>query len=522
MFQSVKIFPPIGVARLGNSQSDYFIGPERLADPDVPSGSFRDVDGLIKRQAARFRIFGLDANGVATEINLDNAESITWTVHIANTKAAADKFFGKAEANPGPRNSNVIVDRGQLKLDPGPITVSGANPGFVNLDQSSANGLAKEVSIDQQFLGQRIQLSLGTLTTDDKGRLLVLAGHGESKSPNGTSIHSGNFANHDGWYDDIADGSVTATVRLNDGSTPLVAGAWVLCAPPKFAPGIRVVVTLYDTLFQTAVDKDPSLDPFTDPAFQPSIATDVLPILTRAAGMHWVYSNGLEQFNPATSFHHTFNVLSNMPLTARGRILNRLSIPAATSGTPGTGGGDMPKMWSDLYPNGPNGSLTRVQYKMIENWAAGTAVPGTTPAPTDPITPDGLTRAALEACVGAAFYPGIEASWKIRDVFPFVEPFRLDSSRISPGDVTSQMSLPWQSDFLDCAAESGNAGDELVWWPAQRPINVLKSGSNTYVRWARFDETDTVDMSIDQILTGWSKLGFLIQSNGRFEETQRG
>ncbi|HTP31043.1 MAG TPA: LodA/GoxA family CTQ-dependent oxidase [Candidatus Acidoferrales bacterium] len=522
MFQSVKIFPPIGVARLGNSPSGYFIGPERPADPDVPSGGFRDANGLIKRQAARFRIYGFDAAGAATEINLDNAQSITWTVHVANTKAAADKFFGKAEPNPGPRNPSVTANRDQLKLDPGPVSVSGANPNFEDLGQSAANGLAKEFRIDQQFLGKHIQLTLGTATTDDKGRLLVLAGNGESKSPTGTSIHGGNFANHDGWYDDVADGVVTATVRLNDGSTPLVASAWVLCAPPKFAPGIHVVVTLYDTLFQAAVDRDPSLDPFNKPAFQPSIAADILPLLTRAANMRWVYARGRQQFNPATSFHHTLSSLNNLPLPARSRIFDKLSTPSSTPGNPGTGGGDMPKMWSDLYPNGPNGTLTRIQFKMVQQWAAGSSVPGTAPSPADPITPDGLTRAALDACVGAAFYPGIEASWKIRDVFPFVEPFRLDSSRMNPGDVTSQMSLPWQSDFLDCAAESGNAGDELVWWPAQRPLNVLKPGSNTYVPWGRFADTDTGDMSIDQILTGWSKLGFLVESNGRYEETQRG
>jgi hypothetical protein len=521
MFQSVKIFPPIGVARLGKSASDYFIGPERPADPDVPAGGFRDAGGLIKRQAAHFRLFGFDAAGAPTEINLDNAQSITWTVHIANTKAAADQFFGKAEANPGPRNPTV-VNRDQLKLDPGPLTVAGANPGFADLSQSAANGLAKEFTIDQQFLGQQIRLTLGTVTTDDKGRLLVLGGHGESASPTGVSIHTGNFANHDGWYDDIADGVVTATVRLNDGSTPVVASAWVLCAPRKYAPGIHTIVTLYDTLFQAAVDHDPSLSPFSNPAFQPSLAADILPILTRAANMRWVYARGALQFKPATSFHHTLSTLMNMPPAARTTVFNRLSTPSNTPGAPGTGGGDMPKMWSDLYPDGPNGTLTRIQYQMMQMWMAGATVPGTAPSPADPITPDGLTRAALDACIGAAFYPGIEASWKIRDVFPFVEPFRLDASAMNPGDVSSQMSLPWQSDFLDCAAENGNNGSELVWWPAQRPINVLKPGSNTYIPWARFNDTDTGQMSIDQILAGWSKLGFLVQSSGRFEETQRG
>src|SRR6202045_1908305 len=31
--------------------------------------------------------------------------------------------------------------------------------------------------------------------------------------------------------------------------------AWVICPPPKFAPPIGTIITLYDTLLQVAVDK---------------------------------------------------------------------------------------------------------------------------------------------------------------------------------------------------------------------------------------------------------------------------
>ena len=64
------------------------------------------------------------------------------------------------------------------------------------------------------------------------------------------------------------------------------------------------------------------------------------------------------------------------------------------------------------------------------------------------------SKAALEACVGGAFFPGIEVSWKVRDVFRYVEPFRLDPECLSPGDISQQMSLPWQTDFVDCAYEA--------------------------------------------------------------------
>jgi hypothetical protein len=63
--------------------------------------------------------------------------------------------------------------------------VSGKNANFTDLAHSRTAGMAKEFTINQEFLGHVIQLSLGTATTDDQGRLLVLGGHGESKS--GTS-----------------------------------------------------------------------------------------------------------------------------------------------------------------------------------------------------------------------------------------------------------------------------------------------------------------------------------------------
>src|SRR6266852_7609878 len=61
-----KIHPGIGIARVGNSPDGYFIGPEAPCDPRevaAPDGSFKDTDGRIKRQAARFRIYAYDRKG---------------------------------------------------------------------------------------------------------------------------------------------------------------------------------------------------------------------------------------------------------------------------------------------------------------------------------------------------------------------------------------------------------------------------------------------------------------------------
>ena len=52
------IHPGIGVARIGNSKTDYYIGPEVTAPQPQNPGYYRDAAGAIKRQAARFYVYG--------------------------------------------------------------------------------------------------------------------------------------------------------------------------------------------------------------------------------------------------------------------------------------------------------------------------------------------------------------------------------------------------------------------------------------------------------------------------------
>jgi hypothetical protein len=64
----VKIHPAIGVARLGDSPDDFFIGPERLWDPPAPAGGFKDDQCRVKRQAARFRVFAYHDDNTVQEL----------------------------------------------------------------------------------------------------------------------------------------------------------------------------------------------------------------------------------------------------------------------------------------------------------------------------------------------------------------------------------------------------------------------------------------------------------------------
>ena len=83
----------------------------------------------------------------------------------------------------------------------------------------------------------------------------MLGGRGKSESvPPGAPLRE--FMNNDKWYDDVADGPVTAVVTLpGQESVAVHHPSWVTVAPPDFAPAIGAIVTLYDIAFQAAIDK---------------------------------------------------------------------------------------------------------------------------------------------------------------------------------------------------------------------------------------------------------------------------
>ena len=89
-----SVFPKIGIARLGDSV-EFFIGPEAPGLPADPPGGFKDSEGRVKRQAARFRVYGFDEDGnVVSELTAANTTSIKWNVAVANKKAAWHEFAG--------------------------------------------------------------------------------------------------------------------------------------------------------------------------------------------------------------------------------------------------------------------------------------------------------------------------------------------------------------------------------------------------------------------------------------------
>jgi hypothetical protein len=98
-----RIHPAIGFARVGDSRSPdgWYLEPEAvgaLPREIGPDGQERPVtafklDGQVKRQAARFRIWRHVPGKPAQEMTLGaGLKSVTWHVHVANKKAAWYNF----------------------------------------------------------------------------------------------------------------------------------------------------------------------------------------------------------------------------------------------------------------------------------------------------------------------------------------------------------------------------------------------------------------------------------------------
>ena len=65
-------------------------------------------------------------------------------------------------------------------------------------------------------------------------------------------------------------------------------------------------------------------------------------------------------------------------------------------------------IWSDLYADGGNQPLTKLQYANMKKWKEGNFTNDwlRRRRPSSQVTPQGLDRAALETCAGAACTPG--------------------------------------------------------------------------------------------------------------------
>jgi hypothetical protein len=589
-----EICPAIGIARVGNAPEAFYIGPEQAGGlpilPDEPAapfgaGDFRDSEGRLRRQAARFRIFRRATGAAAEEVTLETADvvEIRWTVHLANKKASWYRFLTlQGEHGYGPnhplRNAErrSIEDRRQLVIDPGPRSIAGRSAGSasapIEFSRATVPAGYKGGSFPPTTLKPYAIETLGALRTDSSGRLLVLGGFGHSGTFHEPPVLT-DYANNDGWWDDISDGSVQATVRLRSGETVEAKSAWVLVAPPAYAPQICNLVSLYDTMFDTAVRHlgarpdifENALWKTGSGGYRPRFETDVKPIFERVAAYPWV--------TPIPVKPHSFDYakLAEPGPSAAGLRQFFLSIMRGPgqqnmidSQVPGVS--MMPLLTGDdaIHAEQDTGALlatskylrlTDTQYFFLQQWAAGHFdAGGWTPKP-DP--GQALTRAVLENCVGGALGPGIETTWVARDPAIYAEPFRIRprfptpdplslgsdvTAGVEPGDLTCRMALPWQADFNECSTQKIQ-GRVMWWWPAQRPASVHLSSERTtseartpasvlgpQVPWIGSDDDPTARNYFQfadnmEMLRKWDQLGFVLDvgdsGNPRFVEVAR-
>ena len=512
----LEIHPSIGVARVGNSPTEFYLAPETIGGrplacdaggnvtiergaPQVVD-TYKDSAGRIKRQGARFRVMiatGKKAGAPMREAVLGkDITSVEWHVHLANKKAAwynfselqGDLMLGKENSYERQkvvlRNSHVhAAARQKLIIDPGPRTVAGANA-RADFTPHTVPKAYKHAGFPKRPTQGEPVATLGALLSDREGRLVVLGGHGVAGGD--TTISS--FSGANSWHDDVADGPVTCRVTLKDGSRHELH-AWVLVGSPKFAPEIVNIVTLDDVMFDIGV-RYQKLAPTMynaaryartggwNPAYRANFARDILPIIERPAGYQWVANVpsmaafSAPRFDPrdntsATAAQRaTYFSYFRRPGTTEVSHGGQEDALLSASGIPmmplNSGSNSVTRDLADLFL-----TLTETQYFLLGQWAKGRCTAGKDELPLHP-----LDRASVGNCVGSPMCPGIEVTWSVKNPAIYEAPYRIrhhgadygkaglswdrdecTGGGCEPGDLTKRMSSPWQSDFFLCAVQ---------------------------------------------------------------------
>ena len=506
------IYPAIGVARLGNAPEGFVVGPEvthpvpKMANPDPGRNPYRDAEGRLYPQAARFRLYGCTAKGeIVKDLSAPGAEAeITWTVHLANKKSAWYSFQialdipESASADPSTLRNPTVADRSALVLDAGPHAIQ------------AGQGPQSAEMVAGRFMHQGEPVYLGRMWCEGDARLLVTGGRGKSASRDGSVAIT--FGNNEGWHDDVSDGPVTATV-VYDGVALPVTPSWLVVAPPDYGPQCKSVRTMWDLMRDVAIQAGSLHEPL-----RPSFTDDIYPVFERMSRLQWVNAGFAAGFgwDAPSDFTRPEWIDRLRDGSDANRETRRVLKNAfrhdnvdAWSATP------WPWLYGDAMslptPETPRAysSLSPTQLAMLDKWVAGDFDDdwGKLPVYTDidqvPLAEQGdmLTRAALEFCLADAFHPGCEMTWPVRTPTMFMAPFRfahapkgwvepslgeiLTSSTVTipngplygqlPGGITRWMAVPWQTDTASCRSGYAAQYDPYVptFWPARVPNEVL-------------------------------------------------
>lgn len=605
---------------IGPEAPGVVVDPGGSGGPGPSGGTYRDGQARLKRQAQRYRVYAYDVDDkVVAELTSDSGlvESLHWRVHVRNMKAANYAFQGAYLFDPDHlRNPSIQPgkkpgERNQLIIDPGVHTITSGQVGavvmkgdiFTGLDRGSLPGelrfegfTPKDPSKDVEVTYKAAKdIELGQLRLDSKDRLLfipapgkgecvttpkvVLSNPSETVSPpngpdNGKNPLTNQFAyfNIPGWWDDTCGGEIDVTVTLKDGTVLSTrdsvtsatdeggrnprAGAWIVTAPPKFAPHMYHVVSILDRVYEAF----PEAYPYTGQ--KTNFYRDVYPVFANAVNYGWVSAEASGVLPETKGLAHGPGQPGNLLLPQYMSLLAdpseqskpiRQRIYGLMRHAPGKNGrlvdtllpappqrpsswkseefrrvedsAQMPKLWGtagkplqnqQLGNDFPDQflSLTDWQLSHMRNWADGNFEVGVLQDPVSleqlPLAeqPHALDSSALQPTIGGGFHPGIEFPYLILYREYFAEAFRVGKDN-EPGAISAYMSSPWQGDFWSC---------NVAWWPTQRPDVVFeydpKTQTRTYREWFRGYDVDGEPLSstdgYQQMEYAWSKLGMVL------------
>lgn len=601
----------------------------------VRSSDLRDATGALKRHAARFRIFSYEGEGeeswprgdgtevtIGTPFGDKKVKDIVWTVHVANKKAnqfvlvedppeepqgirsyedgrlppirnAATDTIG-APQPPNDKKIDVLNDPARVRMltiDPGPRTISSTSSASVHFDRETVAsyydteqavvvdlpGYPKSFPADsfRSFTAPAGPIdTLGSLSTDERGRLLVLGGYGRAIGWNiaGRALITDDV-NNDQWFDDTSDGPVSATIEFDDGSTADAHGAWVTTTDPAYAPQILNAVSVWDDVYDCWVRKLGLAPDVYDeakggyqPSYKPTFDDQLAPVFRAAALQQWV--TNLSQTGIAG--HRRLAAISadNDPASTELAGLSMFRNPFDKAEQNNTS--LMPLSLGDA--NESFLTLRQTQYFFLQRWNEGRDHF----RPGGPILGPGeyLDKAAFVNCLGGRFSPGIDLTFIMREPelyrLPWrtsgAGPFRVNAKKlayadvssdkplltggyvprhvvdggIEPGDISKFMAVPWHTDYNSCATHPPSPNPpgnrKVFWsWPAQRPVAVYLAddvawrqdpmSGNTVAtlgnqRWSvRGEGTDSTRaenwsryQSRADILDNWHRIGVVMQA----------
>lgn len=542
---SFSIKPSIGVARLGNSPGQFCLSPDSIGglpyESDEfgnqlgPIQNFKDSAGRVRRQGQPFKIY--DESNKEITLDSSNVDSIEWTVHLANKKAAwynyselsGNLLYGEQNSYTNQkvplRNANVTddSDRQALIIDPGPRTLNEACK-RAEFDNTVHNNYPVSFPSPSVTNGSPIK-TLGTIVTDSKGRLVVLGGYGNAGGNEPLTSYGGSNT----WHDDISDGPVYCTITFNDGTPTANLQAWCIVGSPDFAPEIVNISNLSDSMFDIAIRnfelvEDMCLGGNFNPDYRANYQRDILPIINRIGRYQWVAN--VQSMAAFASNIFDFGDNSESNLANRQSYFSYFRQPndKSTDQAGQPQGQLMLENGADKFPmmplnSGSNSvsndiivkflSLDETQYFLLEQWANGLFDndPNYTPYPISE-----MDQAAVGNCVGLPMCPGIEVTWSVQNPNIYSAPFVISDQKgmggynstgltpsrdecegggCEPGDLTKRMACPWQADFFQCTIQYINFTDPNAnktngdnptpvtptyysyWWPPQSPWDVL-------------------------------------------------